>query len=55
VTVIAQDVTAIGKLAAEILFRRLDGDRSPAQTHVLPTRLIIRGSGEIGPMAARNA
>jgi LacI family transcriptional regulator len=53
VTVIAQDVTAIGKLAAEILFRRLDGDRSPAQAHVLPTRLIIRGSGEIGPMAAR--
>jgi LacI family transcriptional regulator len=55
VTVIAQDVTAIGRLAAEILFRRLDGDRSPAQTHVLPTRLIVRGSGEIGPMAARHA
>jgi LacI family transcriptional regulator len=54
VTVIAQDVTAIGKLAAEILFRRLDGDTSPARTHVLPTRLIARGSGEIGPMAVRH-
>jgi LacI family transcriptional regulator len=54
VTVIAQDVTAMGKLAAEILFRRLDGDRSPAQTHVLPTRLITRGSGEIGPTAVRH-
>ena len=55
VTVIAQDVTAIGKLAAEILFRRLDGDRSPAQTHVLPTWLITRGSGEIEPRTARHA
>jgi LacI family transcriptional regulator len=54
ITVVAQDVTAIGKLAAEILFRRLDGDRTPARTHVLPTRLITRGSGEIGVTAARH-
>jgi LacI family transcriptional regulator, galactose operon repressor len=52
ITVIAQDVTAIGKLAAEILFRRLDGDRTPARTHVVPTRLITRGSGEIEVKAA---
>jgi LacI family transcriptional regulator len=51
VTVIAQDATAMGKLAAEILFRRLDGDRSPVTTHVVPTRLITRGSGEIRPAA----
>jgi len=51
VTVIAQDVTAMGKLAAEILFRRLDGDRSPVTTHVVPTRLVTRGSGEIRPAA----
>jgi LacI family transcriptional regulator len=51
ITVIAQDVTAMGKLAAEILFRRLDGDRSPVTTHVVPTRLIARGSGEIRPAA----
>ena len=54
ITVVAQDVTAIGKLAAEILFRRLDGDRTPARTHVLPTRLITRGSGEIAVTTARH-
>jgi LacI family transcriptional regulator len=48
-----QDATGMAKLAAEILFRRLDGDRSPVTTHVLPTRLITRGSGEIRPAAAR--
>ena len=46
-TVIAQDIVTMGKLAAEILFRRLDGDQSPTATHVVPTRLIPRGSGEI--------
>lgn len=49
VTVVAQDPGAIGRLAAEILFRRLDGDLSPTTTQVVPTRLIIRGSGEIAP------
>jgi LacI family transcriptional regulator len=49
VTVVAQDPAAIGRLAAEILFRRLDGDSSPTTTQVVPTRLIIRGSGEIAP------
>jgi LacI family transcriptional regulator len=47
VTVVAQDPGAIGRLAAEILFSRLDGDRSPSTTQVVPTRLIVRGSGEI--------
>ncbi|HEV2035162.1 MAG TPA: LacI family DNA-binding transcriptional regulator [Candidatus Dormibacteraeota bacterium] len=49
ITVIAQDPAAIGRAAAEMLFRRLDGDRSPAQHQVVPTRLIARGSGEIRP------
>ena len=49
ITVIAQEPAAIGRTAAETLFRRLDGDRSPAQHHVVPTRLIARGSGEIRP------
>jgi LacI family transcriptional regulator len=49
VTVVAQDPAAIGRLAAEILFRRLDGDGSPTTIQVVPTRLIIRGSGEIAP------
>jgi LacI family transcriptional regulator len=49
ITVIAQDPGALGRVAAELLFRRLDGDRSPSQHVVLPTRLIARGSGEIVP------
>jgi LacI family transcriptional regulator len=47
VTVVAQDVLAIGTLAAQILFRRIDGDISDVQAHIVPTRLIERGSGEI--------
>jgi LacI family transcriptional regulator len=49
VTVIAQDPAAIGRAAAEVLFRRLDGDHSPSIHQVVPTRLITRGSGEVGP------
>ncbi len=48
-TVVAQDVIAIGRGAVEQLFRRLDGDRSPTVRQVVPTRLIPRGSGEIAP------
>jgi LacI family transcriptional regulator len=53
ITVVAQDIATMGSLAAEILFRRLDGDQSPARTDVVPTRLIPRGSGEIPVTAAR--
>ncbi len=49
ITVIAQDPASIGKLATEILFRRIDGDTSPVQEHVVPTRLIERASGAIPP------
>ncbi len=49
VTVIAQDPAAIGAKACEVLFQRMDGDRSPASTHTIATRLIARGSGEIAP------
>ena len=49
ITVIAQDPAAIGRTAAQLLFRRLDGDRSPSEHHVVLTRMIIRGSGEIAP------
>lgn len=47
VTVVAQDPTAIGRAAAELLFARLAGDSSPFRTVVVPTRLIPRGSGEL--------
>jgi LacI family transcriptional regulator len=49
ITVMAQDPAAIGRTAAETLFRRLDGDRSPSQHHTVLTRMITRGSGEIAP------
>lgn len=47
VTVVAQDPTATGRKAAQILFRKLAGDVSPVRTHLVPTTLIRRGSGEI--------
>ena len=46
-TVVAQDPEEIGRQAARRLFSRLAGDDGPAQTIVTPTRLIMRGSGEI--------
>ena len=54
ISVIAQDIERLGRTAAEMLFRRLDGDESPTSTVTVPTRLIERGSGEItaaGPVA----
>jgi LacI family transcriptional regulator len=49
ISVVAQDPQAIGRSAAELLFRRLDGDASPSVHQVVPVKLITRGSGEIGP------
>jgi len=49
ITVIAQDPVGIGRKAAEVLFRRLDGDRSASEHHIVRTRMIARGSGEIRP------
>jgi LacI family transcriptional regulator len=49
VTVIAQDAEAMGRRAAERMFARLAGDAGPPVTEVLPTRLIVRGSGEVLP------
>jgi LacI family transcriptional regulator len=48
-TVVVQDPREIGHLAATRLFARIDGERSPARTLVVPTRLIARGSGELPP------
>jgi LacI family transcriptional regulator len=49
VTVIAQHPYSIGTQAATRLFARMDGDNESAQTVVIPTTLIPRGSGEIPP------
>jgi LacI family transcriptional regulator len=49
VTVVAQDPAAVGATACRVLFERMDGDASPPRTHTIATRLVARGSGEIGP------
>ena len=49
VSVIAQDPVAIGTVACEMLFARMDGAELPVQVRTIPTRLIARGSGEIAP------
>ncbi|MEV6943082.1 LacI family DNA-binding transcriptional regulator [Streptomyces sp. NPDC051172] len=52
-TVVAQDPEEIGRAAAGTALARLDGDRSRARTITVPTRLIVRGSGERTSPAVR--
>jgi LacI family transcriptional regulator len=52
ISVVAQDPQAIGRAAADQLFRRLDGDTAPAVHRVIPVKLIARGSGEIPPRSS---
>jgi LacI family transcriptional regulator len=47
ITVIAQDPMVIGKRAAEVLFRRIDGFAGLPEHITIGTELIPRGSGEI--------
>ena len=49
IAVIVQAPASIGKLATEILFQRINGDTSPVQEYVVPTRFIERASGAIPP------
>jgi LacI family transcriptional regulator len=55
ITVVAQDPGEMGRLAAELLFRRLAGERGPTQRIMLSTHLIVRGSGEVPPSAATSS
>ena len=48
-TVVAQDAHELGRLTAERLFARLDGENGPTRRVEVPTQLIVRGSGEIAP------
>ncbi|NEA66488.1 LacI family DNA-binding transcriptional regulator [Streptomyces sp. SID12488] len=45
-TAVAQDAEELGRAAATTALTRLDGDRTRARTITVPTRLIVRGSGE---------
>jgi LacI family transcriptional regulator len=49
VSVVAYDAADLGRTAAELVSGRLAGDDSPPQRVVLPTALIVRGSGELRP------
>ncbi len=49
VTVVGYDPGELARAAAELLFARLAGDSRPPQRIMVPTRLIVRGSGEIAP------
>lgn len=49
ITVIAQHPERIGRLAAERLLARIDGDDGAPRTYVVPSELIVRGSGELPP------
>ncbi len=53
VSVVAHDPDEMGRLAAEVLLRRLAGDSSDYRRYVLPIRLVVRGSGERVPDLGR--
>lgn len=55
VSVMAQDPATIGRLAAERLVDRMSGDTSSPSVQVVPTRLIVRGSGELPLDGGRTA
>jgi LacI family transcriptional regulator len=46
VTVVAHDPERMGELGADLAVSRMQGDRGPARSVRLPTRLVVRGSGE---------
>ena len=48
-TVVAHDMTAMGREAARLAHARISGDDSPARTVVISTSVIPRGSGERSP------
>jgi LacI family transcriptional regulator len=52
VTVVAQDPAQLGRTAAGLLFRRLEGVNDPPRLETHPTTLIKRGSGELPPADA---
>jgi LacI family transcriptional regulator len=47
ITVVAQDPAALGRAAAGRLFDRMAGDTSAPTVKTIPTRLVVRGSGEL--------
>ncbi|MBU2662667.1 LacI family transcriptional regulator [Actinoplanes bogorensis] len=48
-TVVAHDMTALGREAARLAYERISGHSGPARTIVISTSIIARGSGERPP------
>jgi len=48
-TVVAHDMTAIGREAARLALQRINGHSGPARTIIISTSIIARGSGERPP------
>jgi LacI family transcriptional regulator len=45
ITVISRDITRVGQVAAELLLRRINGDKSNgASRQFIPTELVVRES-----------
>lgn len=49
ITVVAQHPEHIGRAAAKRIMARLNGDLQGPRTHIVPSELVLRGSGEIPP------
>jgi len=49
VSLVTQDVQAMGRIATELLFERLDGRKSPYEERVIPTTFTARASSQIRP------
>ena len=45
ISAVYQDKDEIGRMAAETLLKRIDGDSSPWKTYRLPTKIILRDNG----------
>jgi LacI family transcriptional regulator len=48
-TVVRHDSQRLGREAAALILRRLDGSKTPPQRILVPTELVRRGSGEVAP------
>ncbi|WP_433324047.1 LacI family DNA-binding transcriptional regulator [Spirillospora sp. CA-294931] len=46
-TVVAHEPAEMGRRGAELLQKRIAGDQGPPERVLLPTRLVVRGSGEL--------
>ncbi|HOZ56865.1 MAG TPA: LacI family DNA-binding transcriptional regulator [Nakamurella multipartita] len=49
ISVVGQDIAAMGRVAADLALARLGGDEQAPRTTVLPTTLILRGSERVVP------